>query len=560
MDTLPAAADILAPASKKQRPDCEDRIEITDVKANEFIKLIFVDTFHDQSTDSLPESSQLNNYYSTPTYTHQLFEEERINFLSETTRAAFIKNYQLSCSNDKSYIQTESQPALLIYIKCSDLTHYAATRSIYDLGDREMLMAKIQTALPRNSISQKATEIDDKLSSYCQYCNSVQGTTPPGNLLATFESAIDSSSTLTPTSSCFEIFLATAKDNAASELLQRAEKIAMWYIETADSVDFSDERWEVLFLYHIKIVCGNNDTLQDFSDTDQGPTISNFAGYMTLFTFHNPILGSKIRVCQALVLPHMQGRSLGRKMLLTVYELAQSRSNIVEVTVEDPAPAFERLRDMVDCEWVLLYLYKHKSNHEQSDLIEKEDIEEMKIRTNFIGDNNNDDLGITKINQTCQGLISLDFRTLDVMKLKKTILDSGIAVTSTEEKERQKHLKLTSAQTFFAFEALQYSVLIFSIIIQDEKERRISGLSEDSEITISSYQKEELLSKIDCAMLSLSSSSEYRAFRLRVKRRILNANKHLKGPNMQRDLEELYEEHRIRYNHCLQPISRIRVY
>jgi hypothetical protein len=45
-------------------------------------------------------------------------------------------------------------------------------------------------------------------------------------------------------------------------------------------------------------------------------------------------------------------------MLLAVYRLAQSRSSIVEVTVEDPAPAFERLRDSVDCEWVLSYLHQ----------------------------------------------------------------------------------------------------------------------------------------------------------------------------------------------------------
>jgi ribosomal protein S18 acetylase RimI-like enzyme len=100
-----------------------------------------------------------------------------------------------------------------------------------------------------------------------------------------------------------------------------------------DSVDFADERWEVLYLYNSNTEnisnidnngsssSGNGSNSIESSELmnenmfEEGP-IRNFAGYMTLFTFHNPFLGSKMRVCQVLVLPHMQGRGLGREMLL----------------------------------------------------------------------------------------------------------------------------------------------------------------------------------------------------------------------------------------------------
>lgn len=133
----------------------------------------------------------------------------------------------------------------------------------------------------------------------------------------------------------FELWLATACDSGASELLGRAEKVALWFIETADAVDFSDPRWEALFLVRR---CG---------------AARYFAGYTTLFTFHNPLLGSKMRVCQALVLPGQQGRGLGREMLLAVYRLVRDRESVVELTVEDPAPGFQRLRDAVDLEWAV---------------------------------------------------------------------------------------------------------------------------------------------------------------------------------------------------------------
>jgi histone acetyltransferase 1 len=162
----------------------------------------------------------------------------------------------------------------------------------------------------------------------------------------------------------FEIFLVTAKDTGATEFLNKAEKVAIWFIETADSVDFSDERWEALFLFrkNIKNITTNTSTTTttttlitelSSSDTTQETDEVFFAGYFTLFTFNNPIVGSKIRICQALILPHLQNFGLGKKMLHTIHKLANERSHVVEITVEDPAVAFQRLRDVVDFECFL---------------------------------------------------------------------------------------------------------------------------------------------------------------------------------------------------------------
>ena len=121
----------------------------------------------------------------------------------------------------------------------------------------------------------------------------------------------------------------------ASLLLTRAEKLAMWFIETASSIDFADDKWEVLYVVK--------------QGTESSPAC--LAGYCTLYTFHNPIKGSKMRVCQVLVPPPYQGKGLGREMLLQVYRTASARDFVIEVTVEDPAPAFQRLRDSVDVMW-----------------------------------------------------------------------------------------------------------------------------------------------------------------------------------------------------------------
>lgn len=64
-------------------------------------------------------------------------------------------------------------------------------------------------------------------------------------------------------------------------------------------------------------------------------------------------IGTKLRVCQALIAPFVQHRGLGRELLLCVYRLAAARPGVSEVTVEDPCPAFQALRDRVDFDWYL---------------------------------------------------------------------------------------------------------------------------------------------------------------------------------------------------------------
>ena len=96
---------------------------------------------------------------------------------------------------------------------------------------------------------------------------------PIGTKLNSFSSGNDT----------FDMYLATHKDVGACELLSRAEKIAMWFIETADAVDFVDERWEVLWIYTTVV-----------DDADSGVKSNVLAGYMTLFTFHNPFAGKLV--------------------------------------------------------------------------------------------------------------------------------------------------------------------------------------------------------------------------------------------------------------------------
>jgi hypothetical protein len=148
------------------------------------------------------------------------------------------------------------------------------------------------------------------------------------------------------------------------------------------------------------------------------------------------------------------------------------------------------------------------------------------------------------------------------------------SATPLEEKERMQCLKLTASQTIFAYEALQYAVLALPFMTSlfshnkrtdfdiDNKE----GKKEDeTDSNIDKKRKEEKdIEDVPSLSTSLSSSTDYRAFRLRIKRRLINssANKHLKkqAPTvMQHELDSLFNDLLVRYNYCLKPISRISI-
>ena len=262
--------------------------------ANDLISLVFVDK---------PGGEDIE--FHSPEYTHQLFKDEQFDFV-ETE------------SEDEDDLQTT------VIVRLSDLKHKVVLpkRKLTE-KERAALLQGLQIGLPPDTafepFSNKLAEVVDAFAA------EVNATHPtPGTLLHSWVQSSEK----------FELWLTSNKDEGAADLLARFEKLALWYIETADSIDFSDDRWQAVFLVK-----------RDKSAR------AVYCGVYTLFTFRNPFAGSKLRVCTALVLPPFQGRGLGREIMLAVYRLCRGLPEVAEVTVEDPAPAFERLRDSVDFEW-----------------------------------------------------------------------------------------------------------------------------------------------------------------------------------------------------------------
>ena len=234
------------------------------IRANDAITLKFVD----RKTPNFAFMTQ-------PEFTHQLFDEEE------------IKGLEVDASKDLITICTDLQ----------DLGQYVQFS--------EKLRLQEQDDIFEHHLSKGVPQCAARVPSSCslQVPERSENFQPIGRLVHTFQCPSTSAGACEE----FEIWLATDKDAGASDLLHRAEKLAMWFIETADGVDFSDERWEALFVFQRLNPPGAGAGAGAGGDPDKHRhSTVRVAGYMTLFTFHNPFLGSKLRICQALIMPHLQ--------------------------------------------------------------------------------------------------------------------------------------------------------------------------------------------------------------------------------------------------------------
>ena len=189
----------------------------------------------------------------------------------------------------------------------------------------------------------------------------------------------------------FVLTIADGKSQRVSEYHSSIERLALFYIENADTVNVANTNggyWKILYIWkkddnddndgNDKDSNNNNIMNDDDKNKNKNKNKKNkysLVGYFTLFhfiaLFHKPEPGLIIRICQALVLPPFQGQGHGKRLLEAVNNLAHQHQEekdddnvihhkIVQINVEDPAPAFVALRNKVD--WKLIFEHYEEWN------------------------------------------------------------------------------------------------------------------------------------------------------------------------------------------------------
>lgn len=280
-------------AAKRRRTDAEAASNIVaGSRANDMIALLFYNTVVNAGS-----GDRTDHYECSPEYTHQLFDDERVvltvpegRHIREVRIRVFVDCRDLSHSiifPPRSLLAHEEARQLLQRMRsglppdCAVIEDdlLLSTDSCWRGG--EVLKRIRRTSLPASN--DPTWEVPFRLLSSCcdpwTVCRPSYRA-PPGQLVDSF---IKGDLQLA-------VHLASNAHEGAGLLLRRAEKLAMWFIETADSVDFSDDRWEVLFLFAAAAAAG--DTSAATASTTTAQKMDRFVGYFTLFSFRNPYLGT----------------------------------------------------------------------------------------------------------------------------------------------------------------------------------------------------------------------------------------------------------------------------
>jgi len=165
------------------------------------------------------------------------------------------------------------------------------------------------------------------------------GFRPMGEMIHSFKSGEDET---------YEVYMCTESTPAFRDYHERLQFWIMFYIDAASYIDIDDEHWKIFLLFKKSGAAG-------------GEHHYSVAGFITVYEYyaygrtdntgdeaHTHTNMKRPRISQMLILPPYQRKGLGSVLLNSVYRSYKNDVNVVDITVEDPADNFIRLRDYVD--------------------------------------------------------------------------------------------------------------------------------------------------------------------------------------------------------------------
>ncbi|XP_014245051.1 histone acetyltransferase type B catalytic subunit-like [Cimex lectularius] len=134
----------------------------------------------------------------------------------------------------------------------------------------------------------------------------------------------------------FCVYKCTTDSKEFLEYHAKMQTFVLWFIDAASFINTEDSYWKFYVMY------------EKYKSADNTPQYA-FVGYFTVYEFYFYPDKIRPRISQALILPPFQGMGLCAKLINTVQMHYASMREVFDITVEDPAIDFQRVRDYVDC-------------------------------------------------------------------------------------------------------------------------------------------------------------------------------------------------------------------
>jgi len=138
----------------------------------------------------------------------------------------------------------------------------------------------------------------------------------------------------------YEVYHATFEDSGFREYHRRMQIFILLYIEAGSYINEEEDGWEFVVLFEKR-------------KRRDGTATYHFVGYSSLYNFYCFPEKVRLRLSQFVILPPYQRQGHGSELYTAIYDFVVSHPDVSELTVEDPAEAFEDLRDRNDLRMLL---------------------------------------------------------------------------------------------------------------------------------------------------------------------------------------------------------------
>jgi len=135
----------------------------------------------------------------------------------------------------------------------------------------------------------------------------------------------------------FQVFYANHKTEGFNQFQARMQSLVMWFIESANMIDFEDPRWDCFMVF--EKLPGSVSTEDRYY----------FVGYATVYRYFAYPDRTRPRVSQMLILPPYKRNGIGTTLLQTIYNYYKNQVATLDITAEDPDEEFIAMRDLLDC-------------------------------------------------------------------------------------------------------------------------------------------------------------------------------------------------------------------
>ncbi|XP_012276079.1 histone acetyltransferase type B catalytic subunit [Orussus abietinus] len=246
-------------------------------------------------------------------------EDDKTSFKPEMSHQVFGTSESIFGYRDLKVKLYYSAGSLETYLGMS----YAekVNKSIYEGVEADEVLQKISEFL--------VPQVHNSLDSFISSLHKEETFRPYGELLHSFSINADDNIRQ------FEVYKGNMNCKGFREYHQRLQTFLLWYIDAANFIDIDDDQWHYFNMF-------------EKYTSNTGSTRYATIGFATVYQYYAYPRHTRPRIAQVLILPPFQNLGLGTHLLRAIYHEYIGRSEVKDITVEDPSVGFQRLRDYVD--------------------------------------------------------------------------------------------------------------------------------------------------------------------------------------------------------------------